>query len=181
MEDFYIYVFKLGNYKIYPSLIHLVIYKNPSLHLTESQYESNLLQKNEQANNGVSNINMRYPELSQQCWLSPMLCNVIFFRNHSGSCPSTMQRGPVWHQCWQLPVGFQQKHGDKWLSEHVPMAYGSEVNVRLFFSSSFVYFLNLANIKLFFSVCLYKRDKWVLFNWTRGSHEFPRLEWVVCD
>lgn len=34
--------------------------------------------ENEQANNGVANINMRYPELSQQCWLSPMLCNVIF-------------------------------------------------------------------------------------------------------
>lgn len=120
----------------------------------------NYYKKNEQANNGVSNINMRYPELSQQCWLSPMLCNVIFFRNHSGSCPSTMQRGPVWHQCWQLPVGFQQKHGDKWLSEHVPVAYGSKVNVRLFFSSSFVYFLNLANIKLSggFFLCVYIRE-----------------------
>lgn len=67
MEDFYVYVFKLGNYKIYPGLIHLLIHKNPSLHLTESQFESKLLQKNEQANIGVSNINMCYPELSQQC------------------------------------------------------------------------------------------------------------------
>lgn len=45
MEDFYVYVFKLGNYKIYPGLIHLLIHKNPSLHLTESQFESKLLQK----------------------------------------------------------------------------------------------------------------------------------------
>lgn len=45
MEDFYVYVFKLGNYKIYPGLIHLLIHRNPSLHLTESQFEFKLLQK----------------------------------------------------------------------------------------------------------------------------------------
>lgn len=40
------------------------------------------------------------------------------------------------------------------------MAYGSKVNVRLFFSSSFVYLLNLANIKLsgFFFFCVYIRE-----------------------
>lgn len=41
----------------------------------------------------------------------------------------------------------------------MPVAYGSKVNVRLFFSSSFVYFLNLANIKLsFFFLCVYIRE-----------------------
>lgn len=42
----------------------------------------------------------------------------------------------------------------------MPVAYGSKVNVRLFFSSSFVYFLNLANIKLsgVFFLCVYIRE-----------------------